>query len=102
MATKLNAVLRAELAKLDAEQMLELLGEIVQPSIDTPFAVEDDAFTDALLPVEQAYSAAFAGLQAAALGEDTDPDAKFWNEADRRYDEARDARADITDRDLPY
>ena len=100
MATKLPLALRNELAKLDAEQVLELLGEIVQPSIATPFADLPEDFADALLPVEQAYSGAFASLQSIALGEDADPDAAFWNEADRRYDERRDA--DITERDLPY
>lgn len=98
--SKLPAALRAELAKLDCEQMLELLGEIVQPSIHTPFADMTDEFADALLPVEQAYSAAYKSLEAVVTGENVDPEAVFWNEADRRYDEARDAA--ITEIDLPY
>jgi hypothetical protein len=97
--TKLNPALRAELAKLDAEQVFELLGEIVQPSIGTPFTVEDDAFTDALAPIEAAYDAAYKGLAAIVSGEDADPEAAFWAEADYRYEQRRD---EIAERDLPY
>lgn len=97
--SKLPAALRAELAKLDAEQVLDLLGEIVQPSIDTPFTVEDDAFMGALAPIEAAYDAAYEGLAAIVSGEDADPEAELWDEADYRYEQRRDK---IAERDIPY
>jgi hypothetical protein len=59
-----SPLLKAELAKLDQEQILSLLGEIVEPSIHTPFDVDalSDDFMEALDPVTAAYRAAYARL----------------------------------------
>lgn len=68
-APTFNPTLRAELARLDLEQMLKLLGEIVEPSIYSPFTAEDDVFTDALEPVREAYCNAYRELAYVAAGD---------------------------------
>ena len=78
-----STVLRTELSKLDDEQIAVLLGEILEPSINTPFTMGDDLI-DAMAPISAAYVAAYP------LITEPDPDAEFWNEADHRYDERRD------------
>lgn len=90
-ATRLNPLLRAQLAQLDAEQVLELLGEILEPSADSPFTLDNDAFFDALEPVGAAYIAEARRLQIAAEGGADDPDASFFDAVDRAYDARRDA-----------
>lgn len=90
-ASTLTADQRRILATLDVRQILEVLGEIVQPSIVCPFSVllDADDFCDALAPVERAYSEAFDALKAAADGV-VDPDEAKWAEADFRYEMMRD------------
>lgn len=63
-ASELSPTLRAELGKLNEAQILNLLGEIVEPSWQTPFDINylDEQFQDALLPVEKAYQAAYPQL----------------------------------------
>lgn len=78
-----SSTLRAELAKLDDEQIATLLGEILEPSIETPFTMGDDLI-DAMAPISAAYVTAYP------LFCEPDPDAALWNEADPRYDERRD------------
>ena len=56
-----SPILCAELAKLDDAAILTLLGEIVEPSIHTPFATSE-AFDDALTPVTDAYRDAYDHL----------------------------------------
>ena len=90
-ATRLNPLLRAQLAQIDAGQVLELLGEILEPSVNSPFTLDNDAFFDALEPVGAAYIAAFRRLRAAADGDAIDHDASFFDAVDRAYDERRDA-----------
>lgn len=89
--TALSTTLRAQLAHLDAGQVLELLGEILEPSVNSPFTFDNDAFFDALEPVGAAYIAAFRRLRAAADGDAIDHDASFFDAVDRAYDERRDA-----------
>jgi hypothetical protein len=67
-ALPFNATLIAELRKLDDEQILTLLGEIVEPSIYTPFDTSED-FDEALEPITDAYRAAYAKLNAIAGGD---------------------------------
>lgn len=61
---RLSDTLIAELGKLDRSQLLHLLGEIVEPSIHTPFAADaqTDDFLEELEPVTAAYRAAYARL----------------------------------------
>lgn len=92
-ATRLNPLLRAQLAQLDAEQVLELLGEILDPSVDNPFRYDNEQFDDALHRVTAAYQASYGRLRDAAEGRCADPDASFFDRADRLYDETRDGRA---------
>lgn len=89
-----SPALRAELGKLDVAQILSLLGEIVEPSIYTPFDYDED-FQEGLGPVTSAYQDAYKSLACIVAGEHGDPEAAYWNEADYRYDESRDARADF-------
>lgn len=89
--TRLSPALRAQLSQLDAGQVLELLGEILEPSADSPFAIDNDAFFDALEPVGAAYIAEARRLQIAADGGADDPDASFFDAVDRAYDARRDA-----------
>jgi hypothetical protein len=63
-----SRTLIAELGKLDHQQILTLLGEIVEPSIYTPFDTSED-FDEALEPITVAYRAAYAKLNAIAGGE---------------------------------
>ena len=58
---RLPTALCAELAKLTDAQVVTLLGEIVEPSIDGPFRVEED-FLEELEPVADAYCKAYARL----------------------------------------
>lgn len=92
-ATRLNPLLRAQLAQLGAEQVLELLGEILEPSIDNPFRYDNEQFDDALHRVTAAYQASYGRLRDAAEGLHADPDASFFDRVDRLYDETRDGRA---------
>lgn len=64
----LTTTLRNELAKLDPAGILELLGEIVEPSIKSPFdaAAFSDDFDDALHPVKCTYIDAYDALVAAS------------------------------------
>ncbi len=82
----LSPALRTELVKLTLAQQLDLLGELVEPSIRTPFDTngdQQDEWFDVLAPVTEAYVAAFRALQAVA---DPQP-LSGWHDdaADRRY-----------------
>lgn len=83
MTLNISATLRAELAKLDDEQIGDLLGEILEPSINTPFTMGDDLI-DAMAPISAAYVAAYP------LITEPDPDASLWANADRLHDERGD------------
>ena len=88
---QLSPTLRAELAKLDAAGIIDLLGEILEPSIKSPITVCDDAFDDALHPVKCAFIDAYDALTVAASPA-IDPDAALYARADYLYECARDAR----------
>ena len=66
--TTFSPALRAELGKLDVAQILDLLGEIVEPSIYTPFDYDED-FQETLSPVTDAYRETYSRLVYAASGE---------------------------------
>ena len=72
MTAPFTHTLRAELGKLDIEQILSLLGEILEPSIHTPFDYDED-FADALIPVIAAYRDAYDDLACVAAGEHIEP-----------------------------
>lgn len=59
--TTLPQSLRAQLATLDDAQIVELLGEILDASIASPFRTSDELY-DALMPVSAAYRAAYDTL----------------------------------------
>lgn len=88
-----NPTLRAELAQLDTKGVLKLLGEILEPSVNGPIDIGDDAddFYDALTPVIDAYGKAYAKLDAIADPQH-DPDAAMYDRADYLYECARDKR----------
>jgi hypothetical protein len=64
VSARLSPALVAELGKLNRAQLLDLLGEIVEPSIHTPFAddAQSEDFLEELEPVTAAYRAAYARL----------------------------------------
>ena len=66
--TTFSPALRAELGKLDVAQILSLLGEIVEPSIHTPFDYDED-FQETLSPVTDAYRDAYKSLAYVAAGD---------------------------------
>jgi hypothetical protein len=57
----------ATLKNFNEEQIFWLLGEIVEPSIDGPFAGIDDDFSDDLIPITKAYRDSYDHI-AAGLG----------------------------------
>lgn len=63
------ATLRTELEKLNTEQVLLLLGKILQPTLRGPLSHIPDEFFDALWKVEQAFNAAYKQLEFVATGE---------------------------------
>jgi len=80
----LSPTLLAELHKLDDEQIADLLGEILDPSVHCPFDASE-GLLDAMAPISAAYRAAYP------LWSEPDPDAGIGNAADRAYDERRSA-----------
>lgn len=93
-APNFSPALRDELGKLDREQLLQLLGEIVEPSIHTPFDAyaQSEDFMDELEPITAAYRAAYARL---AWQEETDAERRA-NEADWRRDDLESYLAPVT------
>jgi hypothetical protein len=62
-----NFGLCAELKKLSPEERFDLLGQLLEPSIHSPFDHdwdEEDAVTDALAPIADAYRLAYADVRA--------------------------------------
>lgn len=76
--------------KLDAAEVVEVLGWIVQPDIHSPVDWENDALIDALSPIEKAYSAAFADIADALNPTPISRAEREADEADYRYEEYRD------------
>ena len=72
MTAPFTPALRAELGKLDETGILDLLGEILEPSIISPFDYSED-FADALIPAIKAYHAAYKDLACVAAGEHIEP-----------------------------
>jgi hypothetical protein len=64
----LSPTLRAELAKMNDAEILHLLGEIINPSINSPFETSDD-LNDELIPVNEAYCEAYRSLEYVVSGE---------------------------------
>lgn len=63
----MNPALRAELHRLTPADRFTLLGELLEPSLNSPFDhdfAEEDAVTDALMPVLAAFSAAYDDVRA--------------------------------------
>ena len=61
--------LRAELAKLDMEQILALLCELFNPTMDGPFSNVTERFSEELAVVDVAFEKAYRRLDAAARRE---------------------------------
>ena len=68
MTDKLPPAAVAELRKLTPEQVVTLLGEILEPSRNSPFDLSDDLM-DAMLSTSQQYRFMYESIAAAARGE---------------------------------
>jgi hypothetical protein len=60
----ISPTLRAELAELTDAQIFDLLGEILEPSVNSPFDGQSEDLSEALEPITAAYCDAFKAVQA--------------------------------------
>jgi len=80
---------RDQFAQLSPAEVIDVLGWIVEPGINSPVADVPDDLADAMQPITEAYQAAYKAM---ANVLDPDPRDRAADEADYRYEQWRDER----------
>ena len=86
------ATFRAAFAALEPQDVLTVLSWILEPGQGDPSPDMPDAWLDATLPLTKAYQAAYSEMECSvADGSEFWGDDRWADEADYRYDIAREA-----------